>query len=119
MHVSSLNNGVFPRKVNVQIRGCKKKTVLFLPFNSTMYGGKSNAACSYHMLVLDILMNGLNFVKNVEQLEILLFFYKMTSHFPPTPEKKKRILRSTCRSMWNLRNISFCKMLFNTENVDI
>lgn len=75
MHVSSLNNGVFPRKVNVQIRGCKKKTVLFLPFNSTMYGGKSNAACSYHMLVFDILMNGLNFVKNVEQLEIFYFFF--------------------------------------------
>lgn len=58
-----LNNDVFPRKVNVQIRGCKKDRT-FLPFDSTRYGGKSNAACSFYMLVLDILMNGLSFVKN-------------------------------------------------------
>jgi hypothetical protein len=34
-------------------------------------------------------MNGLSFVKNVQELEIF-FFNKMTSHFSPIPEKKKK-----------------------------
>ena len=62
---------------------------LLLPLISTKYGAKSNAACSYHMLVLNILMNGLSFVKIVQELEIF-FFNKMTSHFSPIPEKKKK-----------------------------